>query len=42
MACKVTADDGEGAIFLSSAISAYQYIVQARLAGENIVAVNNS
>lgn len=42
MACKVTADDGEGAIFLWSAISAYQYIVQARLAGENIVAVNNS
>ena len=42
MACKVAADDGEGAIFLSSAISAYQYIVQARLAGENIVAVNNS
>ena len=42
MACKVTADNGEGAIFLSSAISAYQYIVQARLAGENIVAVNNS
>ena len=42
MACKVAADDGEGAIFLSSAISAYQYIVRARLAGENIVAVNNS
>ena len=42
IACKVAADDGEGAIFLSSAISAYQYIVQARLAGENIVAVNNS
>lgn len=42
MACKVTEDNSGGALYLASIVKAYQYIIQARLAGENIVAANLS
>ncbi len=42
MALKVARDDSGGGIFLNTVVSAYQYLIGAALAGENVVAANDS
>lgn len=42
MALKATADEGDGIMYLNSIVSAYEYVIGAALAGENVVAINDS
>ncbi len=42
MALKDTGSDMDAAIFENCTISAYQYVIAAALAGENVVAISNS